>query len=248
MKITPIKTHKITSKDNDLFKILDKYLPKLKEETVVAVTSKIVSITEGRTIKIQNSKQKEDLIKKESQYYLPKENSKYDVSLTITNGILTASSGIDESNSNGDYVLWPKNPQESANKIREYLCKKFGLKYIGVIITDSKTSPLRWGVTAQAISYSGFSPLKNYIGKKDLFGRKFIFEKLSIIDGLATSSALVMGEGSEQTPIAIIENAEFVSFQNRNPNKKELSSLKISIEDDLYAPLLTKAGWKKGGK
>ena len=46
------------------------------------------------------------------------------------------------------------------------------LKKVGVIITDSKTTPLRWGTSGVAISYSGFSPLKNYIGSPDIFGKE----------------------------------------------------------------------------
>ena len=65
---------------------------------------------------------------------------------------------------------------------------------------------------------------------------------------MATSAAMVMGEGAEQTPMAVIEDLPFVSFVNRNPKKSELSGLSISIKDDLYAPLLTKADWQKGGK
>lgn len=51
MKITPIKTKKII-KGDDLYKILEQYLPaKLEERTIVAVSSKIVGITEGRIVK-----------------------------------------------------------------------------------------------------------------------------------------------------------------------------------------------------
>ena len=45
---------------------------------------------------------------------------------------------------------------------------RFSLKNVGVIITDSRTTPLRWGVTGFSIAYSGFEPLKNYIGTKDI--------------------------------------------------------------------------------
>ena len=247
MKVSTIKTHKITFKDKDILEVLEKHLPKVKEKSIIAVTSKIVSITQGRMVKMKNV-DKDDLIKKESQYYLPRNSNKYKVSLTITNNMLAATAGIDESNSNGYYILWPKDPQETVNKIRSYLKKKFDLKNVGVIITDSKTTPFRWGVTAVSIAYSGFSPVKDYVGKSDIFGRKFVFEKMSIMDNLACSAALVMGEGKEQTPIAVIEDIPFVKFQKGNPSEKELSDLRISIEEDLYAPLLKNAKWIKGKK
>ncbi len=254
MKITGFKTHKITPKDRDILKILDKYIKNLSDKSIVAVASKIVAIAEGRTVKIKSSKlkvqnlrgQKDELIKQESEFYLPREENPYNVSLTVTRGNLVASAGIDESNGGGYYVLWPKDPQESANRIREFLRKKFKIKNLGVIITDSRTTPLRWGVTGIAIAYSGFEPLKNYIGKKDIFGRKLEFTKLSLIDNLASSAILVMGEGNEQTPVAVISDIDFVKFQTRSPIKKELESLKISIDEDLYGPFLSSVPWRKG--
>lgn len=246
MIVTPVKTHKITSSDK-LFDILDKYITSLEENSVVAVTSKIVAICEGRVVKIEGT-DKDELIRKESQYFLPRDKNPYHVSLTITNNTLIASAGIDESNADGNYVLWPANAQKSANQIRQYLGEKFGVKNVGVIITDSKTTPLRWGVTAIAIAYSGFEPLKDYIGKKDLFGRKFAFEKLSIIDSLASAASVVMGEGSEQTPIAIISDIPFVKFKKGNPTEAELASLRIGIEKDLYAPFLKDVKWEKGAQ
>lgn len=245
MIVTPVKTHKITARDKDLFAVLDKYVLNLKEGSVLAITSKIVSITEGRLARMEDAS-KDELIKQEAQFYIPRGENPYDVSFAIAHNMLAAGAGIDESNGNGYYILWPHNPQKSANKIREYLKKRFKLKNVGVIITDSRTMPMRWGVTGVALSYSGFKPLKNYVGREDLFGRKFEFEKTSMIDSLATASTVVMGEGSEQTPMALIEDIPFVEFQDKNPTEKELKSLQISIDKDLYGPFLKSAKWKKG--
>lgn len=245
MKITPIRTHKITRKDTNILSILDQYLSDLSEKTVVVVTSKIVSICEGRIVKM-GTIDKDELIKQEAQYYLPRSSSKYNVSLTINRNILAASAGVDESNGNGYYVLWPADPQRSANDIRGYLKRRFSLKEVGVIITDSKTTPLRWGVTGIALAYSGISPLKNYIGTKDIFGKIMEYTKTSVIDSLASAATVVAGEGKEQTPLAIIEDIPFIKFQSRNPTQKELNSLSISIKDDLYYPLLKNVKWRKG--
>lgn len=245
MKVTGVKTHKITSKDKDIRRILDKYIINLKENSVVAVTSKIVSITEGRFVKIKSS-DKDQLVKQEAELYLPRSMSKYDFYISVKHNMLIASAGIDESNGNGFFILWPKDPQKSANWIRLWLKSRFNLKNIGVIITDSKLSPLRWGVTGYAVSHSGFEALNSYIGKPDVFGRKLKAEKLSVSDSLATAAVAVMGEGGEQTPIAIIEDVPFVKFQKRNPTEKELTDLHIDIEDDIFAPLLRKVKWRKG--
>jgi putative folate metabolism gamma-glutamate ligase len=245
MIVKAIKTHKITPDDHDVLKILARYVLRLSEGSIVAITSKIISICEGRFVPVESS-DKDDLVKRESDFYLPKESNKYNLYLAIKNNLLAVSAGIDESNSDGNYVLWPKDPQASANKIRAYLAKRFKLKKIGVIITDSKTTPLRFGVTGAAIAHSGFSALNDLIGTKDIFGRTLKMTKVSVLDGLAASAVLLMGEGSEQTPLAIISDIPFVRFQERNPTGKELSELKIDIGDDVYAPILKAAKWKKG--
>ena len=245
MKITPIKTHKITARDRDIFAILDRYLPSLLEKSVVAITSKIVAICEGRMVKIGKF-DKDDLIRKEATLYIPRSSSKYSVCLTIARNILAASAGIDESNGNGYYILWPRNPQESANKICSYLRKHFRLRRVGVVLTDSKTTPLRWGVTGFSLAHSGFLPINSYIGKKDLFGRKFEYEKVNVADSLAAAAVVAMGEGPEQMPIAVVEDVPFVRFQRRNPSKRELAQLQITLEDDLYAPLLKGVRWEVG--
>jgi len=245
MKVTAIKTCKITTKNKSLYKILDKYVPALKEGSVLVVTSKIIAICEGRLVKIGKI-EKDTLIKKEADYFLPSEINPYHFSLAIKNNILAASAGIDESNGNGYHILWPKNPQKTANGIRRYLVKRFSLTQVGVIITDSKTTPQRWGVTGIAIAHSGFKALNDYRGKPDIFGRKFKATQVSVMDGLAVTAVLVMGEGREQTPLAIVEDIPFVRFQQRDPTKKELQELKISLAEDLYAPLLTSVQWRKG--
>ncbi|HPT66228.1 MAG TPA: coenzyme F420-0:L-glutamate ligase [Candidatus Woesebacteria bacterium] len=244
MKVNPIKTKPIVAGD-ELFKILDESIVELKNNSVVAVTSKIVSICEGSVVKM-GEKSKDSLIIDQADYYLPEKN-KYNFFLSIKNNIMIPSAGIDESNGNGNYVLWPKYPQKSVNLIREYLSKKFKLDKLGVIIVDSKTTPLRWGVTGVAMSYSGFRALNNYIGTKDIFGKEFRVEKVNVADALAASAVLVMGEGNEQTPIVIIEDVPFVEFRDKDPSKEELEEMAISMEDDLYGQILGAVKWEKGG-
>ena len=245
MQVNVYKTDKITSKSHDLFELLDSVLPPLTEGSVVAVAAKIVSLCEGRVVPI-DAADKDDLIAQESQRYLPRTSSKYDVSFTVTHNMLIPTAGIDESNANDNYILWPKDIQGSANAIRRHLVQKHGLQNLGVIITDSTTKPFQWGTTGIAIAYSGFSPLKDYIGKEDVFGRKLIFQKSNIANGLAASAVTLMGEGSEQTPICVIKDLPFVEFRKDDPTPEELAELIIPLEDDLYEPFLTAVEWQKG--
>ena len=220
----------------------------LKEYSVLAVSSKIVAISERRVIDKESDEQKDELIEQESEYYLPRSENPYNVSLTITNNILAASAGIDESNASGKFILWPKDPQVSANKIREYLIEKYAIKHIGVILTDSKTTPLRWGVTGIALSYSGFKPLHNLIGHPDLFGKPLEYTQVNIIDNLACAAILEMGESNEQTPLAVLSEIKQIEFVDHNPTQKEIDSLKITLDEDLYGVFLKNAPWKKGQK
>lgn len=248
MIVKPVKTEKVVAGSRSIFDLLDKNLAKLNERSVVAITSKVVAITEGRVVPIgQANKQK--LVIAEADYYLPKQLSKFDFSFTITKNTLIPMAGIDESNGNGNYVLWPRDPASSANKIRQYLAKRFGLKNVGVIITDSTARPLHYGTEGVAISYSGFSALNNYVGKPDLFGRPFKVSVANVADSLASAATIVMGEGSEQSPIAVISDVAFVEFQDRDPKKEELDKFYISRhKDDLFAPFLDNMEWKPGDK
>lgn len=247
MIIAAIKTHKITGSDKSIFDVLDKHLTKFEDSSILCVTSKIISICEGR-IKPVKDTDKDELVETESEYFLPKEENKYGFHLTITQNLLIPAAGIDESNGNGYYILWPENPQESANEIREYLVERFNIKYAGVIITDSKTTPLRWGTTGVAIAYSGFSPLNDYIGKPDLFDREMRVTQSNVMDGLAAGAVAVMGEGQEQTPLAVISDVPHVNFKDKNPTDEEVKGLKIDLDTDVYSSILKRAPWRKGRK
>lgn len=241
MLVKPIKTRKFLPPRDDLWELL-KSIKSLKENSVVAITSKIVSIGEGRCIRISYIKDKDDLAAAEADKYLPREYVPNKLLLhTIKNNILVASSGIDESNGNGYYILWPKNSQKSAKKIWEFLRKRFKIKNLGVIITDSRLIPLRRGVVGIAIGYCGFKPLKSYIGKKDLFGRKFVMETSNIPDSLASAAVLEMGEGNESYPIAVISDISNIVFSEGN------FKLGISEKEDMFYPFLSSVKWRKGG-
>ena len=246
MKATAHKTP-IFHAGDDLFEVLKTSLPKLTEKSVVAVTSKIISLAESRVVPV-DSTDRDSLVEVEAEYFLPREYNKYGFCLSINHSTLIASAGIDESNGEGNFILWPKDPQQSANEIREFLCKTFSLKFLGVIVTDSHVLPFRWGTHGTAIAHSGFKALNNYIGTPDIFGRTLKVSRANISEGLAATAVMMMGEGAEQTPICVLEELPFVEFQDRNPTQKELDFLHISPEDDVYAPIFQKADWKKGKK
>lgn len=245
MKIVPVKTHKITEKDKDILSLIDTYIKTLEENSILVVTSKIVSICEGSTIPFDKIN-KDELVISQSNQYLPKETNTFNLFVTIKDNVLAVNAGVDESNSNDGYILWPKNVQESANKIWQYLREKHGLKNVGVLITDSKTTPLRYGITGIGIAYCGFRAINDFVGTPDIFGRILKMTKVNVMDGLAAAAAVVMGEGPEQTPLSIISDTPFVKFQDHKPTEEELKLLDIDLETDVYGVLLQRAPWQKG--
>jgi len=247
MIVTSIHTTPVKSGDQ-LIPLFDVHIKTFQEESILVITSKIISITQGRTKTHKQVVDTSDLIADESSHYIEPSNSKYGITLSITRNTLIPNAGIDESNGNGEYILWPENPFEVASTVWQYLKKRFSLTHVGVLITDSTTSPMRWGTRGVGLSWCGFEPLNSYIGTPDIFGRPLHATKASIIDGLAAAAVVVMGEGNEQTPMATIQDVPFVRFTDMPPVQNEIDSLLIDPIDDLYAPLITAVSWKKGKK
>lgn len=245
MLVISIKTPLVRAGD-DIFEILAKSIKSLPERSVVVIASKIFSLCENRIIeKITGTRdEKHKLVKQEAKYYLDPHDSKYDIMLTIKGNWMFANAGIDESNSENQYSLWPKDPQKSVNSTWSFFRHHFHLKQVGVVMSDSKSFPLNWGVIGHGIAHCGFKTLKSYIGKVDLFGRAMKMEQVNMVQGITAAAVLEMGEGAEQTPIAVVSDIKDITFQSRPPTTLELKSLKINLEDDVYAPLLTAVKWK----
>ncbi|HXK38846.1 MAG TPA: coenzyme F420-0:L-glutamate ligase [Candidatus Paceibacterota bacterium] len=231
MIVQAVKT-RIFREGEKLAPFILKYIPKLKEGSVLVVTSKIVALSEGRTATPKNKKEKEKIIRAESEWAVESYPNWW---LTIKDGTFVINSGVDDSNADGKLVLLPKNSFRSAEEIRKELRKIYGLKKLGVLITDSRVSPLRQGVFGMALGYSGFKGLRDYRGKPDIFGRTLKVTQVGVADSLATSAALVMGEGKEQQPLAVIEDAS-VEFCD----KISKSELRVRPGKDIFRPLFTK--------
>ena len=110
MKATAVKTELITAGATALLPLLERVITELEEGSVIAITSKIVSLCEGSVIPLDQI-DKEELVVRESDLYLPASVSKYGHHFTITNNTLIPMAGVDESNGDGNYVLWPKDAQ-----------------------------------------------------------------------------------------------------------------------------------------
>ena len=256
MKITVVKTRPMLPPKDDLYSLIkESFLAnkiEIKEKSVIVITSKVVAIGQGRCIKIEDDKTPEQLraikdkiIKKEADYYIDRKYvPEQRVILTIKNNILIPTSGIDESNAMGYYILWPQKPFLEAKKVYDFMRKEFKLKKIGIIFSDSHTTPLRNGIGGLGLAYYGFNPLRDYRGKKDIFGRTLKMTQTNIVDSLADVAVFEMGEGKEQTPIVIIEDIKGIEFGFDSIKNNPLI---IDKKIDIYAPLIKGAKWQKGG-
>lgn len=203
---------------------------KLSENSVVAVTSKIISLSEKAVVP-RAEISKLDLVKREADLFLGEIN--HGTRLTIKHNMLIPAAGIDESNAEGDfYILLPTNPFASAQRLRRHLKKITGLANLGILVTDSHSMPMRLGVTGVAVAYAGFSAIRDRVGDLDLFGRPLKITKMDLIDGLAAAAVLMMGEADESCPLAVIEGAPVNFVEQVAPEE-----ILVPVNEDLYEPL-----------
>lgn len=231
LAVSPIQTS-IFHPGENLTEFVLKNVPQTlwKERLILAITSKIVSLAEHRLVPA-DSIDKKSLIGQEADHNLGEIG--HGVTLTIKHGLLVASAGIDESNSeSGDYILYPRDPYSSAETLRKNLQKALGLKELGLIMTDSRTGPLRLGVVGVSLASAGFYPVRNMIGQNDIFDRPLKTTKINLVDSLAAVAVLMMGEANERCPLALIENApvQFTETFNRE-------DLEVPLSEDMYLPL-----------
>lgn len=203
----------------------------VKEKMVVAITSKIVSLAENRIVE-RAKIQKVELVKRESERFYGEIG--HGCFLTVKHGLLIASAGIDESNSaTGDYILYPEDPYASARELWTQLRVVWGLEELGIVLTDSRTMPLRRGVTGIALSYWGFRALRDLIGRPDIFGRPMKMTQMNLADGIAGAAVMMMGEADERTPLALVSGMDLEFVPVVSPDE-----IGIPYEEDLYYPVL----------
>lgn len=221
MRLIPIQTELLgKGAVNDLMGIIAKNKIIFEDGDILAVTSKIISYDENQLVELANVKLSKKALSFSKKYDLPPELCQLIIEeadeicggvkkaiLTIKNGILIANAGIDRSNApRGFAILWPKNPVQPAEKIKNTIKKKYK-KNIGVIISDSHCLPARRGTCGLAIAISGFEGTMDKRGATDLFGRKLSITFSNLADQLASSANALMGEVDQKIPAVIIKNA-----------------------------------------
>lgn len=223
MQLIPIKTRVIEPNDN-LMEVLKETGFKFADDDILVVSSKVVSFAEGRLDVVENFEKR---VQEESEKLVKGQV----VDLSKKFGIWIANAGIDKSNvPYGQIVLWPADPQKSADDLRS----SFNFKNFGIIITDSVCQPGRQGVTGACITYSGFVGVEDARGNEDLFGNQLQITTVAKADMLAASANLLMGEADECIPFVVVRDAPVKFSSNKIDSIAEQS---IAEEDCIFKPL-----------
>ncbi|MCL9971846.1 MAG: coenzyme F420-0:L-glutamate ligase [Candidatus Pacebacteria bacterium] len=244
MQVDPFKMAILEPPQDDLLAKIKESELSLQEGDVVCIASKVVAIHQGRCVPREGT-DKDELIKKESTQYLDRSEVPGSwVMHTITNNTLCVNAGIDPFA--GYYVLWPEKPEATAGALLEWFKKEYKLKTLYLVITDSHSVPLRRGVVGTALAWAGFDPLFDNRATVDLLGHTSGGSQTNVPDSLAAAAVFVMGEQNEQTPLVRIRNAPYVGT-TYTERKKTATSFEVPMEEDIFAPFLTRAPWKQGG-
>ena len=122
-------------------------------------------------------------------------------------GLVLANAGADMSNIEHDdeddhLLLLPEDPDASADRLRAAL-------RIGVVVADSVGRAWREGTVGLAIGVSGLPARLDRRGEPDLFGRALHVTEVGIADSIASAASIVMGEGAEGRPAALVRGLSF---------------------------------------
>jgi coenzyme F420-0:L-glutamate ligase len=242
LEILPVKVDRKTGRF-DLFESLLQTGFEYRNNDIIVVSSKFVSMSEGSVVdmtKIKVSKKAKAVAKKchmeQSLAELVLRESDYIIRgvpgflLAIRDGMIAPNAGIDKSNvPKGFAILYPRDPFASAEDLKDAFLANLRIR-VGVVIADSRLMPTRIGTTGVAIACSGFDPVEDLRGKKDLFGNVLRVTLRAVADGLATMGVAAMGESDESTPVAIVRGAKV----NWISKKLAWRDMAVTPEQDIY--------------
>lgn len=230
-----IKTKLLKPGDDLLAEIIssmESQKTQFKNGDILAIGSKVVAVTQNRLVDLKSvtpSKQASSIAEKyglEPSYVevvLNESDGVYGgvwkAMLTLKDKLFIANAGVDFKNAPEGYVvLWPDNPQETAEYIRRIISVKYG-KRMGVLIVDSRVTPLRRGTIGIAIGVAGIKPIRDCRSEKDLYGKKIHITTHALADDLASAAHLVMGETTEQVPAVLIRDAPVEVIDGDDPEQ-----------------------------
>ena len=208
----------------------------LREGDVVVVAQKIASKAEGRLVRLANvvpSPRAVELggrVNKDPRAVEAILGEAVEVLRAVPGvlivetrqGIILANAGADMSNVEHDeeddhLLLLPEDPDASADRLRASLEAGGGGAKIGVVVADSVGRAWREGTVGLAIGVSGLPARLDRRGEPDLFGRTLHVTEVGIADSIASAASIVMGEGAEGRPAALVRG---LSFEDRSETER----------------------------
>ena len=134
-------------------------------------------------------------------------------------GHVGVNAGIDRSNvPDGDILLLPKHPAESAAGLRE------SLPADRVVVTDTCGRPFRHGQRGVAIGWTGLEPSRDWRGETDRDGRELGVTVENVVDELAAAANLVAGEGDDGTPAVVVRGFEWGDHAGSDDHFREIGT------------------------
>ncbi|MEM3739864.1 MAG: coenzyme F420-0:L-glutamate ligase [Candidatus Korarchaeum sp.] len=253
MEVIPIRTPLIREGDDVVAALISSF--ELRDGDVVAISDKVIAASEGRFIDYENLSPSEEALKLAMESGLEPGFAELVIRssdaiigtslrtiLSVKDGILVANAGIDHKNApEGKAALWPEDPNLEARRIRDEIERRTG-KRVGVIIVDSRLSPLRMGTTGFALGIAGFRAIRDFRGRRDLYGKRILVTTLNVADDLASAAHLLMGEGDDLIPFVVIRGAP-VELGDFDPEEVKISPELCAYFRPLYGSLSGK--WKK---
>lgn len=224
-----MRVAKIVEPHNNLIAIITAALPKLAEKSLLVISSKIVALCVGSVLPYAGEI-KAEIVKKVADHYWPEPNA-YGSLVTLHQGHLGLSAGVDHSNGGGHWVLLPDNLWEIAGEVYGDLKKHYQINDFGVLIADSGSRPLLRGSFGVPLAYAGFAGLHDYRGQLDLDGQPLKTSVANLAQGFAAAAVVVMGEGVQQTPLAVIRDAP-CHFGHDLPTAAERKELALTLTSD----------------
>lgn len=232
---------------NDLIEILGKAIAQFDagDGDVLVITQKIVSKAEGRFVDLTSVKPGSEALRLAG--ITRKDPRLVEIVLSestavvraaphvlITrhrHGYVMANAGIDRSNIGADdtdhVLLLPEDADASAARLREGLITRFG-QGPAVVISDSFGRPWRHGVVCVAIGASGIPTLIDKRGERDRDGRALEVTQIALGDMIATAAGLVMGEGAEGVPAALVRGMSWTA------DPLPATALVRPVDEDLF--------------
>ena len=130
-------------------------------------------------------------------------------------GLVCANAGVDQSNvsapgGEAELVLLPADPDGSARRLRAGIADALGVRP-AVVIADSFGRAWRLGQTDVAIGAAGVSPLDQWIGRPDGFGRELRVTSIAVVDSIAAAADLARAKDSLEPVVRVSGLDRFVT-------------------------------------